>query len=60
MRWAHAPDLFEPPSGELIDAITIVRVAKHLGCPPWELVERPLYWLYLGMTEMELSDAQSS
>jgi hypothetical protein len=41
-----------------LDAIVLVRVARFLGVAPWELANKPAYWLYLGQTVMDVEQAQ--
>ncbi len=31
----------------------IIRVAKYLGCTPWELEEQSVQWLHRGLAAME-------
>lgn len=38
--------------GALPDWYVVVRAAKYLGVPPWELAEKPTYWLEWALTAM--------
>lgn len=36
-----------------------MRVARHFGCPAWELARQPAYWLDLGLLDLEVEAALS-
>lgn len=44
MRWLAAPDLFEPPSSEIVDMAELAIEARWAGVPIWDLAEKPEYW----------------
>jgi hypothetical protein len=54
MRWASAPELFDPPDQELLEAIMLVKTAKWMGVAPWDLAEQPIWWLDLASLAVEL------
>lgn len=46
--------------GELPDWYPLIRAARYLGVPPWDLLDQPLLWqhwaLMAEMTEGEVQD----
>ena len=38
--------MFNGDAGQLPDWYVLLRAAKYLGVPPWELAEKPTYWMH--------------
>jgi hypothetical protein len=39
--------------GEQPEWYPLVRAAKYLGVPPWELARQPLYWTEVALAAMD-------
>ncbi|MDI6769736.1 MAG: hypothetical protein QMD04_08675 [Anaerolineales bacterium] len=52
--------MFDPPSADTLEALSLIRVARHFGCPAWELARQPAYWLDMGLLDMEVDAALAS
>ncbi len=35
--------------GYVPDWYPVIKAARYLGVPPWELVDRPAYWLHVAL-----------
>lgn len=57
MRWSSAPDLYEPPHGEMIQALNLVYLAKWAGVPVWELATQPVLWTDMIALAMEIEQS---
>lgn len=57
MRWASAPELFDPPERDLLDTLMLVRTAKWMGVAPWELAGQPIAWMDIASMAMEIEAA---
>lgn len=44
--------------GELPDWYTLIRSAKYLGVPPWDLLDKPIIWQSWA-AEAEAAEAQA-
>jgi|GEM_PF-2039727 len=56
MQWLEAPEMFDSPDGETLDWLELIQTAKFLGVAPWELAEKPITWLKMGMLAREVEN----
>lgn len=42
----------------MVEALTIMRVAKYFGVAPWELMRQPVYWYEMGSLAVSVETAQ--
>lgn len=59
MRWLNAPQLIEAPDASVMDAVNLAIAAKWAGVAPWELAEKPIFWLDSIRTAMEVEAASA-
>jgi hypothetical protein len=60
MRWLAAPDLYDDPDPEIYEWLKLVKIAKHLGCKPWELIGLPAFWKDLGELDIDVQNLLNS
>lgn len=41
-RWLAAPDTFKRPPAQLIDLLSLIRVARYAGVAAWEMAAAPV------------------
>ncbi len=58
MRHLSHSDLFEAPDDEMVLDWNLICAARFLGVAPWELLERPVYWLEMAKIGMNYEKEQ--
>lgn len=42
----------------MIEVLSVIRVAKHIGVAPWELIRQPVYWYEMGELAVRIENTQ--
>jgi hypothetical protein len=49
----------EGTMGRMLDWYPVIRAARYLGVPPWELLDQPIFWQHKALAA-EIIDEQVS
>lgn len=42
----------------MVETLSVMKIAKHLGVAPWELLNVPAYWYEMGSLAVAVENAQ--